>query len=371
MPNQESFRITENFPIGICLIDRNFRIIYRNKILERWSANKNSEIIGRSILECYPHLKDALYLDRIKSVLNGGPPDIFSSQLHEPLIPSYLPDGEKRTQTFTLMPYTGDNGISGAMIIIEDVTELRKEVEAYRRMKDKAVTALNDRIEAEKEVLRANEEANLYLDILLHDINNLNTIILGYSGLLEESDDKSTEDFANRISLAAKRSAGIIESVSGIRKIREDNSELIPVSLDKAVTDAAGHFKDSAIEYSGGGCRVMADELLPDLFLNVIGNSIKYGDNTVKIKITAKDSGEHIDIKIEDDGPGIPKEKRDEIFDRFSRIKNTGAEGKGLGLYIVKNLVQRYGSDISVTDSEIGEGERGIAFTFRLLKART
>ncbi|EHQ35031.1 PAS domain-containing sensor histidine kinase [Methanoplanus limicola] len=369
MPPYGSFRITENFPIGICLIDHNFVVVYRNKILEKWSGNTNSEIIGRSILECYPHLKDALYLERIKSVLNGGPPDIFSSQLHEPLIPSYLPDGKKRTQTFTLMPYTGEDKTSGALIIVEDVTELRKEVEAYRRMKDKAINALNERIEAEKEVLRANEEANLYLDILLHDINNLNTIILGYSGLLEESGDKSTEDFASRISLAAKRSAGIIESVSGIRKIRENNSELIPVSLDKAIKDAIGHFKGSAIEYTGSGYRVMADELLPDVFLNIIGNSIKYGDDFVKIKIIAGDSGECIDIKIEDDGPGIPGNKRDEIFDRFSRIKDTGPEGKGLGLYIVKNLVQRYGSDISVTDSDIGEGDSGIAFTFRLNKA--
>jgi signal transduction histidine kinase len=190
-----------------------------------------------------------------------------------------------------------------------------------------------------------------------------------YSGLLEESKDKSTEDFANRISLAAKRSAGIIESVSGIRKIRENNSELIPVSLDKAIKDAIGHFKGSAIEYTGRGYRVMADELLPDVFLNIIGNSIKYGDDFVKIKIIAEDSGEYIDIKIEDDGPGIPGDKRDEIFDRFSRIKDTGPEGKGLGLYIVKNLVRRYGSDISVTDSDIGEGDSGIAFTFRLNKA--
>jgi len=369
MPEQEPFRITENFPIGICLIDQNFVVTYRNKILEKWSANKNSEIIGRSILECYPHLKDRLYLERIKSVLKGGPPDIFSSQLHEPLIPSYLPNGKKRTQTFTLMPYNGSDRTPGALIIVEDVTELRKEVEAYRRMKDQAITALNDRIEAEKEVLRANEEANLYLDILLHDINNLNSIILGYSGLLEESGEKLTADFANRISLAAKRSAGIVESVSGIRKIRENNSELIPVSLDKAVHDAIAHFKGSSIEFSDTGYKVMADELLSDVFLNIIGNSLKYGGEGVEIKVTAKDSGSHIEIRIEDDGPGIPEEKRDEIFDRFSRIKSTGPEGKGLGLYIVKSLIERYVSEIQVTDSEIGEKDRGIAFSFVLLKA--
>lgn len=364
---EDYFRITELFPVGVCVIDSDFKIIFWNRLLEEWTGHRLENVKHSSLFELYPHLSEKIFYERAEQVLFGGPPAIFTSQLHNSIFPAYLPSGEPRIQTTTVLPFkNGDE--NAAVIVIEDVTELKKEVLAYRRMKDRAIIALNDRIEAEKEVFLANEEANLYLDIMSHDIANINMLVSGYSGLLEESSDSEVADYSKRISIAASRSSEIIKSVSTIRMVREKSLDLRPVSLKEAVNAGVSQYGNINLEIFDGDFVVLADDLLPEVFTNIVGNSLKYGGRDAMISINAEVTGNFVYVQVSDDGPGISNETKPEVFRRFKRGKGEMEQGSGLGLYIVKMLVDRYGGDIKIEDSYPGGEKPGVSVCFNLKK---
>ncbi|MBN2734952.1 MAG: PAS domain-containing sensor histidine kinase [Methanomicrobiaceae archaeon] len=367
MTAEEYFKITELFPVGVCVIDSDYRIIFWNRLLEDWSGKRLKEIQFRSLFELYPHLSEIMYSQRIADVLKGGPPAIFTSQLHNSVIPLLLASGEPRIQTTTILPFRmGDESV--AVMVIEDLSELKKEVLAYRKMKDSAIIALNERIEAEKEVIRANDEANLYLDIMSHDIANINMLVSGYSALLEESPDKMVSTYSKRISIAASRSSDIINSVSTIRKLMEKKAPLEPMSLKDVVLSGVSQYGAINLEMFDGDFTVMADDLLPEIFVNLVGNSLKYGEKDIRISITAKSAEDIISVCVSDNGPGISDEIKPEVFERFKRGKGRAEAGSGLGLYIVKMLAERYGGEINIKDSYPGRKMPGLTICFTLKK---
>jgi len=83
---------------------------------------------------------------------------------------------------------------------------------------------------------------------------------------------------------------------------------------------------------------------------NLVENAAKYGGGRVFVTIEPK--GEMTDILIEDDGPGIPEERRGELFTRGARLDTTGKPGTGLGLAIVRDVAEIYGGRISLEESE-------------------
>lgn len=92
--------------------------------------------------------------------------------------------------------------------------------------------------------------------------------------------------------------------------------------------------------------------------INVVGNAIKFTNSCGKILVNIIDSPSVLTIEISDNGSGIPPEKIDGIFDRFSQVINSKREfsnGSGLGLTITKGLIELHGGDITVT-SELGKG---------------
>ncbi|MEP0479338.1 MAG: ATP-binding protein, partial [Nonlabens sp.] len=103
---------------------------------------------------------------------------------------------------------------------------------------------------------------------------------------------------------------------------------------------------------------------LEQIFLNLIGNSIKYNDKeetVIDLSINLDDS--HYIFKVTDNGRGIPADKLDSIFDLFSTVgeyDREGQKGHGIGLSTVKQLVEKLGGEISV-NSELG---KNTTFTF-------
>lgn len=94
------------------------------------------------------------------------------------------------------------------------------------------------------------------------------------------------------------------------------------------------------------------------IILNILSNSIKFSNDGDKIEIFIKEVNDMIEIKISDSGIGIPKDKIGCIFDRFKQVDNhhvRKGEGSGIGLYLVKSLVDMHNGDISV-ESELGKG---------------
>ena len=114
-------------------------------------------------------------------------------------------------------------------------------------------------------------------------------------------------------------------------------------------------------------CIVSANELVNDIFTNLIGNSIKHSspEKPVIIDIRADQIKEkeidYLRVTVEDNGPGIPNWLKDKIFMRFQR-GDTKAHGKGLGLFIVRALVDDFGGKVWVEDRVPGNSGKGARF---------
>jgi signal transduction histidine kinase len=209
-------------------------------------------------------------------------------------------------------------------------------------------------------------EANLYIDILAHDINNINMAIRMYTELLLDSLDPDGTAAARKIIANVTQSAEILQNVTTIRRMHHESLQLRSVPLDPVIRDAVGQFSDGGkIVYDGCPSVVIADDMLPDIFRNLIVNAIKYGGPDVAIIIGVREEADEVTVSVEDTGPGIPDAMKEEIFSRFQNRKR-GASGRGLGLYIVKSLVERYGGRVWADDRVPGSPEKGAAIRFTL-----
>jgi two-component system phosphate regulon sensor histidine kinase PhoR len=113
---------------------------------------------------------------------------------------------------------------------------------------------------------------------------------------------------------------------------------------------------------------VMADEdKIDQVLTNLLNNAVKYSPAGGQITLSMRDAGDRVEVTVADEGVGIPPEHLDKIFTRFHRVENKGtshAAGTGIGLYLVKHLLDAHGGKVWV-ESQVGKGS---AFTFALLK---
>jgi signal transduction histidine kinase len=89
---------------------------------------------------------------------------------------------------------------------------------------------------------------------------------------------------------------------------------------------------------------------LDEMLGNLVENAAKYGHGRVFVTVEAR--GANVDILVEDDGPGIPPERRGELFTRGARLDTTGKPGTGLGLAIVRDVAEIYGGSVRLEESE-------------------
>ena len=227
---------------------------------------------------------------------------------------------------------------------------------------------VTERKKADEQVRELKEEADLYLDIMTHDLNNLNTVSLNTAALLAGSAGDAGRRDAADLLRALEKSNEIIQNVSTLRRLRDQLPAKIPVHLLEMIKREIVHFPDARIRYGGEDAVVLADEMLSAVFRNLVGNSVKHGGEAPEIWIKVQDTGAEILVSVEDSGPGIPLSLRPHLFERFQR-GDAAVSGKGLGLYICRRLVERYGGRIWIDDRVPRNPTQGTAVRFTLPKS--
>jgi two-component system phosphate regulon sensor histidine kinase PhoR len=174
--------------------------------------------------------------------------------------------------------------------------------------------------------------------------------------------------FLHTIDRNAERLKLLIEDLLTISELESGRVQLNlqPIALRSLVEKVLGDYKARAStknthltnETPDVRVRVDADRL-EQVLGNLIDNAIKYGRNEGRIVVKARpsDNGQ-IEVVVEDDGPGIPSESLERIFERFYRVDKARSReqgGTGLGLSIVKHIVQSHGGKVWAT-SEPGHG---------------
>jgi PAS domain S-box-containing protein len=239
------------------------------------------------------------------------------------------------------------------------------------------LTDITERKRAEKELLEAKMQAELYLDLMGHDINNMHQIAIGYLELaLDALDlDKIERELIIRPLETIQRSAKLIDNVRKLQRVQAREIKEDVVDLDDILDRVVGEYREIAgqkivCNNGSGSHKVMANELLYDVFANLVGNAVKHtgGNGTdivVGVGIASDGTKKYYQVSVEDNGPGIPDELKDKVFNRLQRGE-TRARGVGLGLYLVKSLVESYHGRVWVEDRVRGDYSKGSRFVVML-----
>ena len=249
----------------------------------------------------------------------------------------------------------------------------------HRKQREKLYTE-EIRKSAEK-ARKANEAKTRFLFNMSHDIRTPMNAIVGFSGLLEKSihDEKKSLDYIKKIRVSSDILLTIINQVLEMARIESGKITLNPESVNiREMVEAMNTVFESSLtkkslEYQCS-LNVVHDQILCDktkmeeIILNIVSNSIKYtnphGKITVSIDELDSEDEKNANYKVvvEDNGIGMSQDYLPHIFEEFSRehtSTETRVAGTGLGLPIVKSLVDRMGGTIEV-ESEEGKGTRFI-----------
>lgn len=238
--------------------------------------------------------------------------------------------------------------------LCEDFEEMRKRLKAN----------------AEEKVLSDNQNKELISNIS-HDLKTPITAIKGYvEGLMDGVADtpEKQSKYLQTIYSKANDMDHLINELTFYSKI---DTNKIPYNFNRihvvdyfsdCAEDLSRELEEENIDFSYNNyvdddVQIIADaEQIKRVINNIIGNSKKYSDkNKTKIRMTIKDVGDFIQVEIEDNGKGIATKDLPYIFDRFYRTdasRNSSKGGSGIGLSIVKKIMEDHGGKIWVTSKE-------------------
>ncbi|MFX1576238.1 MAG: PAS domain S-box protein [Promethearchaeota archaeon] len=297
---------------------------------------------------------------------------------------------EERTKAIETLKNTKEHGSSMPSpfsVILSDGTVFPAEISASMLIgADGNPTGyiivtrnITDRKAAERALEEAKARAEFFTDLMAHDLNNINQAILSALELQLMNPDLP-EELRTQLQLSleqVERSAALIGRVkkfSGldeidklmeVRDIEPDFHEALHAV--KQAFSSKSIFLDTNIhpeEY-----KILADELLFDLFFNVLHNAVKFDQNErveIEVQVSPDANKRFLRIEISDHGPGIPDDLKERIFARYTQRVFEKAQGSGIGLTLVQRIVDRYGGRIWVEDRVEGNHTKGAKFVFLL-----
>jgi len=214
---------------------------------------------------------------------------------------------------------------------------------------------VTERVERERQLRRQNERLDEFASVISHDLRNPLNVAQGRATLLAQQVESEHLDPLLR---AHDRMEAIVEDTLTLARQGETIRETEPVSL----TDLAGKCwatvdaDDATIEIVDGTTVEGDPDRLRHVFENLFRNAVEHGGPDVTVRV-----GSHSEqgIYVEDDGPGIPADEREEVFEPGY---SSARDGTGFGLSIVKRIVQAHGWELSLTDGTAG----GARFEFEI-----
>ncbi|EMA06220.1 histidine kinase N-terminal 7TM domain-containing protein [Haloferax denitrificans] len=244
----------------------------------------------------------------------------------------------------------GDQTV-GWVIVLRDVTELHRQKQT---------------------ILSRNEKLTLLNQIIRHDIRNDVAVILGNARLIEESvEDEVVRKRLNTILRNGEHASELTVNVRNLMATMLDDEETTrPTALAGPLWAEASAVRDGASDAAVSlpdeppEVTVVADDMLGTVFRNLLTNAVRHNDaGRAEIDVSVGVRDDDALVRIADNGPGVPDERKEEVFGRGE--KGLESPGTGLGLYLVDTIVSGYGGDVWVEDND----PRGAVFVVRLRRA--
>jgi len=261
------------------------------------------------------------------------------------------PDGKDVPVEVAASPLRDVDGVSGAVVVFRDISE-RREVE---RLKDE------------------------FVSVVSHELRTPLTSIRGALGLLDSGVlDRSSDQAARMVHIAltsSERLARLVDDILDVERLDAGTTQL--ELADRRVDDLVAAAVEQvtiladevgvvlAPEACGEVVRVDGERIVQTL-TNLLGNALKFSPRGSTVRVSARPVGELVEVRVDDEGRGIPPDKLEAVFRRFEQVDASDARergGTGLGLAIARSIVERHGGRVWAVSE--GEG-RGSSFRLTL-----
>ena len=281
----------------------------------------------------------------IEQGLKKGAPSEFEARL-------IRRSGEERiVQSLCRAEKDADGNVTALFGVFYDITERREQERERQATLD--------------ELFRSNAELSRFSYVCSHDLKEPVRTLASMSDLLLDDqapiEDDERQELLTRMHKNAQRLSGMVDSLLAYSRVdgkltieSVDLNEIIEEvkdSLGVAIDEAGARFDIDGLP-TVQGARVHFRQL----FQNLIGNALKFiSSQPCRIAVSCEETEEGWLISVDDNGPGVPEESRDEIFDVFKRLHRADEiPGTGLGLSICKKILKQYRGTIRCEESELG-----------------
>lgn len=344
---EELEHVIESVYAGIVMVHTNGRVMQMNSSARTMLGVDQSERLSGDYATVFKH-------EAVREVLQKALAEDAEIQQEISLPSPENEDEERIYQVQTAMAKGEDGNLIGVVAIFNDITEIR----GIERMKTAFVSTVSHELRTPLTSIKG------FISTLLQDVEGF-------------YDKDTVHEFYTIIDQECDRLTRLISDLLNVSRIEAGRAlDLNPVTVnvpsivDKVVATQKSYTSkhEFAIDLDPDIPTIVADaDKVDQILTNLVSNSIKYAPNGGIITVSGKRTDGVIQMAVSDQGMGIPKEHLDKVFDRFHRIDNRDTRkvgGTGIGLYLVKHLVEAHGGTIWV-ESEVGKGS---SFIFTLPK---
>lgn len=340
---QQMRLITDALPVLISYVSSDETYVFVNEAYTRWFRRSKEEIIGSKAIdilgeEAYNSIKGT-----VQKVL-AGEEVRFEGQM------PYRVAGTKDVVS-TFVPHQVNGNTVGFFALITDVTSLKR--------------IQHELIDKNNELTRINTDLDNFIYTASHDLKspivNLEGIILALNDTIREKLEPTELKLFEMMEISIEKLKDTISylgDVTRISKNLEENKELI--SIPEVIEDVKDDISHLIKEVQPGFEEIYNIEQIrfsranfKSIVYNLISNAVKYRsfDRPLKVNIKTYVQDQHVVLAIQDNGLGLSANQQQKLFKMFRRL-HTHVEGTGIGLYIVKRIIENSGGRIEVQSKE-------------------